>query len=97
MMIAGLGIIRLPDVYARMNATTKAAILGLALVLAGAAFLSPAGLTTGKLAVAIVLQLATAPIAAYVIGRAGYLSGAPLWEGTRWDDLAGQVERADNP
>ena len=63
----------------------------------GAAFLLPAGTTTVKLVVAIALQLATAPVAAYAIGRAGYLSGAPLWRETRWDELATHVERADDP
>lgn len=82
-LTAAIGVLRLPDAYARMNAATKAASLGMALSLAGAAFLLPAGTTTVKLVVAIALQLATAPVAAYAIGRAGYLSGAPLWRETR--------------
>lgn len=87
-LIAALGVLRLPDVYTRMNAASKAASLGLCLVLAGCAMRLPLGSAQTKLAAAIVLQLITAPLAAYVIGRAAHRSGAPLWDQTITDELA---------
>lgn len=85
---AGIGLLRFPDVYTRGNAATKAAGLGVALVLLGVAFLFNTPEAWLKMTIAIVTQFATAPVAGHVIGRAAYRSGAPLWEGTHIDDLA---------
>lgn len=86
LLLASVGLFRLPDVFARMHAGTKAASLGLAFVLAGTALLAPGAASTIKLALAILFQFATAPVAAHVIGRAAYRTGVPLWEGTLYDD-----------
>ncbi len=86
--IAGLGILRLPDVYSRMHAATKAASLGLASILAGTALLFPGLDTAVKLVLAIAFQFLTAPVASHMIGRAAYRAGVPFWEGTLYDDLA---------
>lgn len=94
-LIAALGVLRLPDVYTRMNAASKAASLGVCLVLAGCAMRLPLGAATSKLSAAIVLQLITAPLAAYVIGRAAHRSGAPLWDRTTTDELEGVDPEAE--
>lgn len=86
MVLAGLGLLRLPDVFARMHAATKSASLGLACVLVGAALLLPGVEAKLKLLAAVVFQFMTAPVAAHVIGRAAYRSGVPLWEGTLFDE-----------
>ncbi len=83
--IAGLGILRLPDVLIRMHATTKAGTLasGLIMLAVGAGF---ADASTVARAVAIVIfLLITAPVAAHMIGRAAFRSGVPLWDQTRVD------------
>ncbi|QBI19509.1 monovalent cation/H(+) antiporter subunit G [Egibacter rhizosphaerae] len=87
-LLAGVGVLRFPDLLTRVNASTKAVGLGVALVLAGVAFLEPGVSATVKMVVAIFLQFATAPLAGHVLGRAAYHSGTPLWEGTVHDDLA---------
>ncbi len=87
MALASLGILRLPDVFARMHAGTKSASLGLAAVLGGTAMMLPEPVVTLKLLVAIAFQFVTAPVAAHVIGRAAYWAGVPLWEGTLYDEL----------
>lgn len=92
--IAGLGILRLPDVYARMHAATKAASLGLASILAGTALQFPGLDVVVKLVLAIVFQFLTAPVASHMIGRAAYRAGVERWEGTLYDDLA---EAEDTP
>lgn len=91
MLLAAVGVLRLPDVFSRMHAGTKAASLGLACILAGAALLTPDAIARVKLVVAIVFQFLTAPVAAHLIGRAAYRAGVPLFEGTRFDELGGRV------
>lgn len=88
MLLAGLGVLRLPDVFARMHAGTKAASLGLVFILVGTGLLLPTPLSWVKITVAIAFQLLTAPIAAHVIGRAAYYGDVPLWGGTLYDELA---------
>jgi multicomponent Na+:H+ antiporter subunit G len=86
MLLAGVGLLRLPDLLLRMSATAKAATLGAVLMVAGASlhFGSVAVLARG--AVIIVFLFLTAPVAAHMIGRAGYRRGARLWEGTIADE-----------
>ena len=86
-LLAAVGVLRFPDVLTRANAASKATGLGLAVLLLGVAVEvgTPRGWTVLGLAVA--LQLVTTPVAGHVLARAAYRSGAPLWEGTRSDDL----------
>ncbi len=86
MLLAGVGVLRFPDALTRASAATKATGLGVALILVGVAMAIGTPSAAVKIAVAIVLQFATAPLAGHVIGRAAYRSGAPLWEGTVVDD-----------
>ncbi|MCS2609483.1 monovalent cation/H(+) antiporter subunit G [Halomonas dongshanensis] len=87
MLLAAIGLLRLPDLLTRMHATTKAAALGVILVmLANAMHFSEVGVVARSLAV-IVFILLTAPVAAHVIGRAGYFVGSKLWSGTVKDEL----------
>jgi multicomponent Na+:H+ antiporter subunit G len=88
-LIAGLGLQRFPDVFARMHAATKPATLGLALVLGGAALLVPDGGSRTKLLLVIALQFITAPVGSHLVGRAAYRSGTELASETAVDELAG--------
>lgn len=88
-LLAAVGVLRLPDVLIRMNAATKAAGLGVSCVLVGVGFLKPGVSVTVKVVIAVLLQFVTTPIAGHVVGRAAYRAGTPLWEGTRYDELAG--------
>jgi multicomponent Na+:H+ antiporter subunit G len=90
---AGVGMIRLPDIYNRTNAVAKAATLGVALVLAGVLVLRPTVVTAVTVVLAIAAQLFTAPIAGYAVGRAAYRSRAPLASITHRDDLADRSPR----
>ncbi|MEM6275615.1 MAG: monovalent cation/H(+) antiporter subunit G [Pseudomonadota bacterium] len=76
---AGLGLVRLPDVFIRMHAGTKVGTLGSGLVLAGAAihFADPAVVL--RTIVIVFFLLTTAPIGAHMIGRAALRSGVPAW------------------
>ena len=90
MVVAGIGLVRLPDVYNRTNAVAKAGGLGLVLVLLGVVVLDPGPAAVVVLLLAIGLQLFTVPIAGFEIGQAARLSGAPLAPGTR--DRAGLTD-----
>ncbi|MFT4217580.1 MAG: monovalent cation/H(+) antiporter subunit G [Micropruina sp.] len=73
-----LGLVRFPDVLARMHAATKPQVFGLLLVLLGVAFSIRDPKVWLSLLVVIVLQILTAPVAGHLVGRVAYRSGA--WE-----------------
>jgi multicomponent Na+:H+ antiporter subunit G len=92
MLIAGLGILRMPDLYMRMSATTKAATLGVGLILVAAAVHFQDIAVTSKVIATIVFLLLTSPVAAHMIGRAAYFDGVPLWDQSVVDELKGKYD-----
>jgi multicomponent Na+:H+ antiporter subunit G len=74
-LAAAIGVLRFPDTLSRMHAATKPQVLGVLLLLLGLALRlrSPADL--GMVVLVGVFQLATAPVAAQMIGRAAYRQG----------------------
>jgi multicomponent Na+:H+ antiporter subunit G len=74
-LAAGIGVLRFPDVLDRMHAATKPQVLGVLLLLAGVALRLRTPSDLGMLALVAVFQLATAPVAAQMVGRAAYRSG----------------------
>jgi multicomponent Na+:H+ antiporter subunit G len=93
MFPAALGILRLPDIYMRISAATKAATLGAGcLLLAVAVHFQEPGVTSRAIAVIIFIFL-TAPVGAHMLGRAAYLNNAALWPKTRVDELDGRYNR----
>lgn len=87
-LIAGIGLQRFDDVFARMHAATKAVTLGLLLVCLGAALEVDSGGDRIKLLLVAALQFITAPVGAHMLGRAAYRSGTELSEATAIDELA---------
>jgi multicomponent Na+:H+ antiporter subunit G len=69
-LIAAIGIVRLPDLLTRMHASTKAGTLGALLVLVGLAIHVGTGEVVSKVVATSLFLLLTAPIAAHMIGRA---------------------------
>jgi multicomponent Na+:H+ antiporter subunit G len=91
-LLASLGILRMPDVYLRLSVTTKAATLGIGLILVGAAFhFQDVGVTSRVLAIIFFITL-TAPVSAQLIGRAAYHSKVELWKHTITDELDSMYE-----
>lgn len=91
MLIAAIGVARLPDVYTRMSATSKAATLGAScMLMAGAIRFLETGVS-GRALAAIGFVMLSAPVAAHMIGRAAYTTGVPLWKGTRRDELGAEI------
>ena len=89
-LLASIGLVKMPDLYTRMSATTKASTLGVGLILIGTAvFFGTVGIASRALII-IVFLLITAPVAAHMIARAAYFNGVPLWKKTWLDDLKGK-------
>ena len=86
--VAGLGILRLPDVLIRMHASTKAGTLATGLIMVAAAFTFGDLPTAAKAVVIVIFLLITAPVGAHMIGRAAFRSGVPLWGPTQVDKTA---------
>lgn len=74
-VIGGLGMIRLPDVYARMHAAGITDTLGAGLLLAGLALQSGFTQVTIKLVLIYVFLLFTSPTSTYALANAAYNRG----------------------
>lgn len=92
MLLAAIGMVRMPDVLTRMHSSTKSATLGVGLIMLGVA-LTFIDFAIGVRAFAIVIfMFSTTPVSAHMIARAAYLSGVPLWEGTLSDEMRGRYD-----
>lgn len=85
LLLAGLGLTRMPDVFNRIQAGTKATTLGTLLTLAGAACLRPEW--TLKLLLIGLFILLTNPISSQVLARAAHRIGAEKTAKTTVDRL----------
>ncbi|MCF4100463.1 monovalent cation/H(+) antiporter subunit G [Gillisia sp. M10.2A] len=91
--LAAVGLLRMPDTYLRISVTTKAATLGIGLLLVAAAvYFKDLSITTRVMAILLFILL-TAPVSAHLIGRTSYFSGIRLWKGSVMDDLEGKYQR----
>ncbi|WP_025367272.1 monovalent cation/H(+) antiporter subunit G [Thioalkalivibrio paradoxus] len=93
MLIAALGLLRMPDLLTRMHATTKAGVLGAGLIMVGAAIYIGQLTVVVKAVAVVAFLILTAPVAAHAIGRAGYFVGVPLWSKTHTDELKGRYDQ----
>ena len=77
-LLGALGLLRMPDVYNRIQAGTKAVTLGALSLLIGVGFLHPAWWP--KLTCIAGFILLTNPVGSSTIARALYLSGVRPWQ-----------------
>lgn len=91
---AGVGVLRFPDLLSRMHAGTKPQVLGLILVLVGLALRLRSGGAVWALVLVVVFQLLTAPVAAHMVGRAGYRTGKIRDDLLVVDELTADMVRA---
>ncbi|MFD1094758.1 monovalent cation/H(+) antiporter subunit G [Salegentibacter chungangensis] len=92
-LLAAVGLIRMPDTYLRISVTTKAATLGVGLLLVATALHFFDHSTTSRVIVIILFIFLTAPVSAHLIGRASYFIGVKLWKGSVMDDLRGKYQK----
>lgn len=94
-LVSALGAVRMPDLFMRMHAATKAGTLGAGLVLASAVVVFATTAVTTKAVLVFLFLLLTAPVAAHVLGRAAYYDGVPLWDRTEVDALKGKYDEVE--
>jgi len=85
-----LGLIRLPDIYNRLQAATKCVTLGTCLVLVAVMILACGESTPIVLrsALCLVFVVITSPTAAHALARGAHASGVKLWENSVVDKYA---------
>lgn len=93
-LLAAVGLIRMPDTYLRISVTTKAATLGIGLLLMAASIHFNNLSTTARVLAIILFIILTAPVGAHLIGRASYFIGVKLWDKSVMDDLAGKYKKS---
>lgn len=95
LVVATIGVLRFSDPFQRMHAATKAGTLGAGLVLIGVMLSKGSTDATIVAFITLVVLIGTMPVAGHLLGRAAYISGAPLR--SRHDALAGVLPRAAHP
>lgn len=86
-LVASIGLLRLPDPYTRLYAVTKASTVGIGLIMFSVMiFYSDAPVVTRAVTVLVFVAL-TSPISGHMLGRAAYDGDVALWEGTVVDEL----------
>ena len=94
-LLASVGILRMPDVYTRMQASTKAGTLGIALIMASVALHFRDAVTGLQAALVIAFLFLTPPIASHLLARAAHALGASVWEETVIDEMAAAGDPKD--
>ncbi|TRM12778.1 Na+/H+ antiporter subunit G [Lentibacillus cibarius] len=93
---SSIGIVRFPDVYTRLHAATKASTLGIAGLLIGAFLFMYVshGIASGKLLLAIIFTLLTAPVSGHMISRAAHRNGVKPILKNRTDEYEASIQKS---
>jgi multicomponent Na+:H+ antiporter subunit G len=91
-----VGLVRLPDVYNRIQASTKCVVLGTTLILVGALLWLGSAAALAKGLLCILFILITSSTAAHALSRAAHRSGVELWSGSVVDRYAEDHEGVVN-
>ncbi len=86
LLIAAIGLLRMPDSYLRVQVGTKASTAGVALIMLGLALIIPAWF--GKLFTILLFVMMTNPVSSNVLMRAAHRNGHPMSSKTIVDHLA---------
>jgi multicomponent Na+:H+ antiporter subunit G len=90
--LAALGVVRLPDLYTRLHAASKAGVVGAGLIFAAIGFASGDPAVTLRAVFGVSFLLLTTPVSAHLLARAAYLSGLKPSPLTRINE----IEKARN-
>lgn len=95
-LIAAIGMLRMPDFYLRTSVTTKAVTLGVGLMLFAAALHFQNINVTSRVLAIVIFIILTAPVAAHMVGRAAYFTGVKMWKNSVMDDLEGKYHKGSH-
>ena len=83
LIVAAVGVAKLPDIYCRSHAVGKAMTLGIILLLLSLGLLVET-VAWWKIVLAISFQLATIPVASHLLCLIGYTRGIKRWSASGW-------------
>ena len=89
-LVAAIGLVRMPDFYTRLSVTVKAATMGAGFLLVAVALHFTEFSTTTKALAVIFFLFVTAPVSGHMICRSAYFSGVKLWDKSVLDELEGK-------
>jgi len=87
-LLGCLGLLRFPDYYTRLQASTKSVTLGTCGILLGVFFASGFNEAGVKALLCLVFLIITTPVSAHALARAAHKSKVQLWEKTTRDEYS---------
>ena len=91
-LLGCVGLVRLPDVYNRLQAATKCVTLGTAFLLFGVFFVYGFSALGIKALLCALFVLISSPTGAHALARGSHKGGVKLWEGSVIDLYAEDSE-----
>jgi multicomponent Na+:H+ antiporter subunit G len=86
-LVAAVGLLRLPDLYSRMHAASKAGTLGSGVMLLALAVYTDDQAILLRALAGVAFFLLTAPVSAHLLAKVAYSAGYRLWDGSVHDDM----------
>lgn len=96
-LLSSIGLLRLPDLYTRMHAASKAGPVGAGLIFVAIAVISFNGPVILRAIIGILFLVLTTPVSAHLLARAAYFAGHRPSELTVIDDLGDKINKHDPP
>lgn len=94
-LTASIGLLRLPDLYTRMHAASKAGTLGSCAVLLALAVHADDPAISLRAIAGIVFFLLTVPISSHLLAKTAHAAGHQLWKHSECDELETALKRGD--
>jgi len=94
-LLAAIGVVRLPDLYTRMHAASKAGVVGAGFVLLAVAVVSFDGAVALRAVIGVGFLLLTTPVSAHLLARASHNSGYRSQDDIVMNDLVPQSNSND--
>lgn len=91
-----VGLVRLPDIYNRLQAATKCVTLGTCFTLVGLLIITGFTSMGMKAVVCMIFILMTSPTAAHAIAKGAYRSGVKLWDKSVIDAYEEKAEKDED-
>lgn len=86
--IASIGLFKMPDIYTRMSAVTKAVTFKVGLVMLSVSIYFNTFPVVFKSLLIVFLLLLTTPVSSHLLGKEAHRRKMPLWKKTLTDELA---------
>lgn len=86
-LLAAVGMLRLPDLYTRMHAASKAGVVGAGLILIAVALVSLDPPVVLRAILGVLFLVLTTPVSAHLLARAAYQAGIRPGPETKINDM----------